>query len=351
MSSPDITTELVRAPRNTLAVMSDSEINRSWRLAEALYSSGSFPDVRSAAQAFAVMLIGHDLGMSPTQALMGVHLIKGKPRISSTSLAGFLKKGGKYDFKVMHRDHERCTIDFYEVRPSEPSVTGQLKRGDRIKLGRETFTMADAVTAELVNEITGPRGEVSYKRRAAASEGWEKYPKNMLFARAMSNGVKAFCSDAMGGVPVYTEADEFSAQPLLTAGSGDGEAVGVDLGWRVEAVLERAQRLGHAGLSNRAAAETALASRSPEALGEWVRIATNELDELERGQNEAVGSMEEADVVEPTPAQMRDQAEELHAEADHLDEHEPGPGQTARDLANDLEKRAGELTDEEAGNA
>ena len=34
--------------------------------------------------------------------------------------------------------------------------------------------------------------------------GWVKYPRNMLFARAMSNGVRWFAPEATGGLPVYT---------------------------------------------------------------------------------------------------------------------------------------------------
>jgi hypothetical protein len=56
------------------------------------------------------------------------------------------------------------------------------------EIGTTTFTMDDARRAQL------------------GSDNWRKYPRNMLFARCISNGYKAFCPDALGAAPVYVEA-------------------------------------------------------------------------------------------------------------------------------------------------
>jgi hypothetical protein len=50
--------------------------------------------------------------------------------------------------------------------------------------GRSRFTLEDA--------------------RRAGTKNLEKFPKNMLFARAMSNGVRWHCPDVTGSGPVYT---------------------------------------------------------------------------------------------------------------------------------------------------
>ena len=59
-------------------------------------------------------------------------------------------------------------------------------------IGRSRFTLQDAQKAGL-----------------NGSDNWRKYPRNMLFARALSNGVKWYCPDVTGG-PAYTP-DELGA--------------------------------------------------------------------------------------------------------------------------------------------
>lgn len=323
---------VVRRVPNTLAVMSDAEINRSWRLAEALASSGQFPDVKSTAAAFAVMLVGHDLGMSPTQALMGIHLIKGHPQIASTSLAGFIKTGGAYDYRVVKHSDQECAIEFGPApapRANEPWPEAFSPLSE--------FSMTDAVAAELVTEVAGEDDQPpTYKRKSGASEGWEKYPRNMLFARAMSNGVKWHCPDVMNGVPVYTEGDSFEERPALSARSGDGAAQGLDLGVKVEKVIARAEGLGHAGLSDRAAIEMTLGGRSPAVAATWARKAEVELNAL------AEGAMEEAEIVEPTPAERIRRALVLREEAEK--ETDTTVAEGLRQRADIEEAKALELT-------
>jgi hypothetical protein len=77
-------------PMNT-ATMTDGEIDRLFRVAKALAMSGMFKDARQAEQAFAKILLGRDLGLSPTQAMTGIHIVEGKPEIAATTLAGFIK--------------------------------------------------------------------------------------------------------------------------------------------------------------------------------------------------------------------------------------------------------------------
>ncbi len=83
-------------------------------------------------------------------------------------MASCLKGSGKYDYKVVKHDKKVCEIDFYQG--SE-------------KIGTSTFTAEDA--------------------KAAGTKNMDKYPQNMLFARAMSNGVKWYTPDIFKG-PVYT---------------------------------------------------------------------------------------------------------------------------------------------------
>jgi hypothetical protein len=137
-------------------------------------------------------------------------------------------------------------------------------------LGVSTFTLEDARSAELVK--TG--------------SAWAKHPRNMLFARAMSNGVKWHMPDLLGGMPVYTEADEFvdSTAEVMGAGEGDGSSRGLDLGPDVDAVIARAAALpddvefAHPWLADRASVEVKLGGQSPQYVDEFVQWANRELD-------------------------------------------------------------------------
>jgi hypothetical protein len=53
---------------------------------------------------------------------------------------------------------------------------------------------------------------------------WEKYPRNMLFARAMSNGVAFHCPDVMNGIRVYAEGEIVERVPA-PAEQSDGEEI------------------------------------------------------------------------------------------------------------------------------
>jgi hypothetical protein len=62
----------------------------------------------------------------------------------------------------------------------------------------------------------------------------------MLFARAMSNGVRWYAPDLTGGVSVYTEADEFVESTAVEIGTGEGDGSAPDWsGFTFEGELAR----------------------------------------------------------------------------------------------------------------
>jgi hypothetical protein len=262
-------TEVARRSASQLAdvaAMSDAELERMYRVAKALALSKRFPDARTADEAFAKVLLGRDLGLSPTQAMTGIYIVEGKPQIAATTLAGFVRKSERYDYSVDELTDEKCSVTFYR-----DDAGGE---GD---LGTSTFTIDEAKRAGLVKD----------------KGGWVKYPRNMLFARAMSNGVKWFCPDLMGGVPIYTEGDVFEGTAAeISSGSGDGSEPGwgdtsVESATAVEAIIDRAKALGHAGLSDRATAQMSLSGQPESIITMWCERAGRELDEFEAGRARA----------------------------------------------------------------
>jgi hypothetical protein len=310
------------ARRETLAltrpsIPSNDEINRQWRMAEALAKSGAFPDARTAGMAYAKMLIGHDLGLSPTQALMGIYIVEGKPLVGSTLLASFVKRIPGYDYRIVEHDDEHCVIRFF--------VDGKACKPDSV------FTIEDARRAGLVKE----------------KSGWTKYPRAMLFARALSQGVRLHMPDATGGVPVYVEG-EIEPRPDLTAGLENGEARGIDLHPKVEKVLARAVALGHVGLADRATAEMVLAQRAPEVSVEWAQRAEAELDTFEQAQAEPeIADAEVVEAVEATPAE-EELAERIHQDRVEALE-EALAGELSEQARSDAEAELDVLTSQPGG--
>lgn len=136
-------------------------------MGKAMFDSGLFADLKSAGQAVVKIQAGAEIGIPPFAALTGIHIISGKPTIGAGLIAARVKGSGKYDYKVIQQDEKACSIDFYQGKE---------------KIGNSTFTIEDAKKAQTKNI--------------------DKHPKNMLFARAISNGVKWYCPDVFAG-PVY----------------------------------------------------------------------------------------------------------------------------------------------------
>ena len=139
------------------------------RLSAMFAKSGFFKDTGDAAACGVKILAGQELGFTSFASMTGIHMIKGKPTIGATLMAAAVKRSQKYDYRVKEMSDESVTLAFYE---------------DGEHVGDSPFTKADA--------------------EKASTQNMSKYPRNMLFARAISNGVKWYCPDLFLGAPVYT---------------------------------------------------------------------------------------------------------------------------------------------------
>lgn len=158
---------------NELQKISYSEING---IGKAFAESGMFPDVTRAAQAIVKISAGAELGVKPFFAMSGIHIIKGKATLSATLMASLVRGSNRYDYRVTEHSDTICSIDFYKIK----------KDGEEVLLGGSTFSKEDA--------------------ERAGTQNMGKFPRNMLFARALSNGVKWHCPDIFNG-PVYVEGE------------------------------------------------------------------------------------------------------------------------------------------------
>lgn len=161
------------------------------RTAIALHESGYFSDSKNKAQAIVKVMAGAELGIPPFASMTGIHIIQGKPALGANVIATLIKNDSRYNYKVVTLDDSTCEIEFYEG--------GEL-------CGVSIFTAQDARKAQVKN--------------------MDKFPRNMLFARAISNGAKWFTPGIFGGNPVYTP-DELGADVDEDGNVVEGEIVQV----------------------------------------------------------------------------------------------------------------------------
>lgn len=170
----------------------------------------SFADVRAVAEQFAIsnyfdakgnnpqaiaqvltkIMAGRELGYGPFASVNGIHVIQGRPSVSANMMAAAVKASGRYDYRVRKMDDAGVEIEFFE------NIGGR-----RESLGVSSFTREDA--------------------GKAGTQNMNKFARNMMFARAMSNGVKWFCPDVFNGSAVYVP-EELGADV-----DGDGNVITV----------------------------------------------------------------------------------------------------------------------------
>jgi hypothetical protein len=241
-------------------LIGDDELRRMMRIAEAFALSGIYKDVTKAQQALAKMVIGRDLGLGVAQSMQAVQFVEGAIQLHYSMIGSFIKAHG-LDYRVTAHDSTVCEIELLDGPNGNPYDPPKISR----------YTVEDAILAGKVKPDMNKR------------DVWYTSRPDMLFARAMSKLPRRHCPEVLGGIPVYVPGEiEPGSRAALTAGEGDAPAKGLELGPEVDAVIRRAEQLGHAGLSDRATIEMTLGGRSPAMVPAWVRSSTAELDEWER---------------------------------------------------------------------
>lgn len=322
MTDPTQEIEPIQRPAST-AVMTTEQFDSTWRMSKALAQSGSFKDIGragpmtdevlrvEASKALAKVLMGADLGMSPTQALMGIDIVKGNPQIRGVALGRMVRlsarrptpSGESYDYKVIARD----------FTPDAESATVALYRRDE----DGTWPIVENEEGESFDTVLGPvvipkgqklpwaveafKLDQAKKRKLIRTDGaWELQPEVMVVWRALSQLVRFEAPDVIGGMPVYTEADGLQRTPNLSEGQGSGEGPGwgempADLVERVGDLIRDAKITKFAPLADEAVIQQRLFGQSRERVEVFIAQAREQLDSL------AVAEPVDADVVEDGP--------------------------------------------------
>ena len=179
-------TEITPSPIPTaVTIRNEYSLADMQDMGRAFYDSGMFKDLKSAAQAVVKIKAGAELGLPAVYSMQRLYMVEGKLGMSAETMGALIKRTRKYNYRVKEHTDDKCTIVFYE-------------EGQEAYIS--TFTIADAKRASLVK----PGG------------AWQKYPRALLFARALSQGGRIVCPDVLGGGYTLEELESIKGEPAVS---------------------------------------------------------------------------------------------------------------------------------------
>jgi hypothetical protein len=154
-------------------------VNDIQTMAVAVVKSQLF-GMKTVEQATALMLIAQAEGYHPALAARDYHIIQGRPTLKAeTMMARFQQQGGKVDWKTLTDEEVTATFS----HPSGGSAT-------------ITWTFEQAKRAGLTGK-----------------DNWKNYPRAMLRARVVSEGIRTVFPGVVLGVYTPEEVQDIPTQP------------------------------------------------------------------------------------------------------------------------------------------
>lgn len=159
------------------------------RMADCIAKSGLF-GVKTPVQALALMLLAQSEGMHPVTAARDYHVIQGRPTLKAdTMLARFQAAGG--------------TVKWHDYTDKAVSATFSHPHGGSVKV---EWTIEQAKAAKLTGK-----------------DVWQQYPRAMLRARVISEGVRTVYPGVLAGMYTPEEVRD------MTDVHGESETTGPNI--------------------------------------------------------------------------------------------------------------------------
>lgn len=140
-------------------------------------AQSNFLGTRNESEIFTLFMIAQAEGKNPVQASMEYSIIQGKPALKSqATLIRFQKAGGKISY--LKRDDTECKIKFEHPQAGELTVSWTLETANKAGLNTNR-------------------------------DNWKKYPRQMLAARCIAEGVRALYPACLDGLYLVEEVQDF----------------------------------------------------------------------------------------------------------------------------------------------
>lgn len=149
------------------------------KTAEIIVQSGLFPAFKTPQAAAALMLLCRSKGLDPMQAVERYHIVQGRPVMRADAmLAEFIQGGGRIEW------HERTE-----------------------KIARATFSHPQGGSVEVAWTL-----DMAKSANLTGKDVWRQYPRQMLHARCVSEGVRSVYPGATNGL--YTPEEAENMEPI-----------------------------------------------------------------------------------------------------------------------------------------
>ena len=229
----------IKATESRLPEVQKFELHQ--RQARLFALSGLFSDIKGTsleqalAQAFVKIDLGESMGLSPAEAMTGIDLIQGRVAISANIRAARMQRAG-FSWDILQLDDKGCRLSLkYKgqqlYREDVDEKTGEVTKSPAVV----SFTEADAARAGL-----------------SSKDNYKKNPRNMFFARAITNAQRWYAPGILSVNILSTEeAMDLSSIDLETKSAIDAaptktDAVKAVVAKRANAAKEKAQPETHA---------------------------------------------------------------------------------------------------------
>ncbi len=191
------TKEIAKTESNLPTKLSNFDsVEEVMKWANTAIESGLLPDsITEPEQVVTIVQHGKELGLSPMIALNNLHVIAGRPVISSSMLGALLKrKGVEWVWEE----------DFVTIE--KPDKSGSDKR-TKLKFFWNSPITDSVMETEF--SVTWAQMEVA---GYTTKHNWKKYPKEMMRARCLAYGVRANFPEILMGIYSDLEVNDIAGQ-------------------------------------------------------------------------------------------------------------------------------------------
>ncbi len=165
-------------------------LNQLEKAAEYIVRSGLF-GVRTKEQAIALMLLAQAEGIHPMRAIQEYHIINGRPAMRADAmLARFIAAGGK--------------VVWHELNDEVAEATFKHPAGGEVRI---RWDLERAKKAGLLDK----------KNKDGSPNNWQRYPRAMLRARVISEGIRTVFPNVIVGVYTPEEIQDFDVPETIEA--------------------------------------------------------------------------------------------------------------------------------------
>jgi ribosome modulation factor len=250
------------AKGGAIAALVPESLDDAFRLAKALSGAGNMIPAHFQGQPDAVMAAivrGMEIGLAPMQALSNIAVINGRASLWGDAIPALMQRAGhQIDVKV-------------EGEGEEAKAVSTLIRGDTGQTIIREFSMQDAQQAGLLNK-NGP---------------WKQYPKRMLMHRARSWAARDGAADALMGLQIVEEVQDYQPMRDVTPRPATGAFA------------------ARAAAARQDAAPTAIENTPEPSAGDV--MPDNQADRVKAGTDEAADELPLGEQEQDTPAHWTDQ--------------------------------------------